>query len=204
MGILEELGQLTELRVLKIVLIEWDDKLVGCLNKLLKIQDLSIWAYAWMSPPSSLLPDLSSLSILVREVRQADLDILGRLSALRYLNLEVDHENLGIILGGLVICTGSFSCLVQCRFWNFLVPVAFQEGSMPRLQTLKFQFSVRGLRSIASGNGGLDLGLGNLPSFQHLNVHLDSQGASNEEVEELEAALWHAIDIHPNHPQLYM
>jgi hypothetical protein len=69
------------------------------------------------------------------------------------------------------------------------VPVAFQEGSMPRLQTLKFQFSVRGLTSIASGNGGLDLGLGNLPSFQHLNVHLDSQGASNEEVEELEAAL---------------
>jgi hypothetical protein len=97
-----------------------------------------------MSPPSSLLPNLSSLSILVREVWQADLDILGRLSALRYLNLEVDHENFGIILGGLVISTSSFSCLVQCRFWNLLVPVAFQQGSMPRLQTLKFQFSVEG------------------------------------------------------------
>jgi hypothetical protein len=54
MGILEGLGQLTELRVLKIVLIEWDDKLVGCLNKLQKIQDLSIWAYGgldgWVAP----------------------------------------------------------------------------------------------------------------------------------------------------------
>lgn len=70
---------------------------------------------------------------------------------------------------------------------------------MPRLQTLKFQFSVRGLiRAIASGNGGLDLGLGNLPSLQQVNVHLDSESASNEGVDELEAALMHAIEIHPN------
>jgi hypothetical protein len=177
---------------------------VGCLNNLQKIQDFSIWAYggldgwvaprhirrlktrwscwfsslsAWMNPPS-LPPNLSSLSIILREVRQEDLDILGRLSTLRYLNLEVDHENLGIIIGGLVISISSFSCLVQCRFWNFSVPVAFQQGCMPRLQTLKFQFSVQGLRAIASGNGGLDLGLGNLPSLQHVNVHLDSQGCT--------------------------
>jgi hypothetical protein len=44
----------------------------------------------------SLLPDLSSVSIAVRELRNADLDILGRFPALRHLDVLVDHEDLGI------------------------------------------------------------------------------------------------------------
>ncbi|XP_066338468.1 disease resistance protein RGA5-like [Miscanthus floridulus] len=40
--IIEELGQLSELRVLHIVLGRWEDKLVECLGKLTKIQNLSI------------------------------------------------------------------------------------------------------------------------------------------------------------------
>jgi len=46
-NIIEELGQLTELRLLRIELIEWNDKLLGCLHKLQKIQELHIAAYRW-------------------------------------------------------------------------------------------------------------------------------------------------------------
>ena len=62
-----------------------------------------------------LLPDLSFLSIALRELEQADLDILGRLPTLRYLDLEVDHEDLGT-LGGFVVGAGSLPCLVRCGF----------------------------------------------------------------------------------------
>ena len=67
----------------------------------------------WVNP--LLLPDLSFLSIAVRELEQADLDILGRLPTLRYLDLEVDHEDLGT-LGGFVVGAGSLPCLVRCGF----------------------------------------------------------------------------------------
>ena len=62
-----------------------------------------------------------------------DLDILGRLPALRRLQLEVDNENLGI-LQGLIVSPGSFPCLEFCYFFEFVWPVVFQKGAMPRLR----------------------------------------------------------------------
>jgi hypothetical protein len=43
----------------------------------------------------------------VRELHQGDLEILRRLPALRYVNVEVDNKNLGI-LQGFIIGAGSF------------------------------------------------------------------------------------------------
>jgi hypothetical protein len=230
--IIEELGQLTELRVLKISLDKWNNMLVVCLRKLLKIQDLSIWGLgdqrnvggldAWVAPQHlcslhtqdscwfstlpawmnlSHLPALSSLSIAVRKVQQAHLDILGRLPALRSLLLIVDHENLGILVG-FVVGAGSFACLRHCEFRGFVGPVVFQYGAMPRLTVIEIWLSVRGVKEIASSSdgGGLDLGLGNLASLQ--NVYLACAASSDEEVKELEAKLKHATKIHPNHPRL--
>ncbi|KAG2563234.1 hypothetical protein PVAP13_8KG204900 [Panicum virgatum] len=137
-NIIEELGQLTELRQLRINLDEWNDKLLECLHKLQKIQQLHIvdvvtivhpgkrsiggldsWVAprhlrelntvdgcwfstlpAWVNP--SLVPVLTCLSIAVRELHQGDLDILGRLPALRSLCLRVDNRNLGILEGFVV------------------------------------------------------------------------------------------------------
>jgi hypothetical protein len=233
--IIEELGQLTELRVLSIFLHEWNDKLVECLGMLQKIKDLDIWGRrdqrniggldawvaprclqrlstqwccwfstlpAWMNP--SHVPGLSELYIAIREVQQAHLDILGRLPALRCLRLLVDHEDLGI-LGGFVIGAGSFACLGECKFLGFVGPVVYQHGAMPRLTVLEFRLSVRRAKEIASSSdgGALDLGLGNLASLKEVSVHLYSdETASDEEVKELVAALKHATNIHPNHPQL--
>jgi len=108
---------------------------------------------------------LSFLSIAMRELEQADLDILGRLPALRYLDLEVDHEDLGI-LGGFVVSAGSFPCLARCGFGGFVGPVVFEHGAMPSLRTLHVQFAVREAREIPSSDGGFGMGLGNLPSLQ--------------------------------------
>ena len=149
----------------------------------------------------SFVPVLTCLQISVRELHQVDLDILGRLTALRFLQLEVDNKNLGI-LQGLIVSPGSFPCLESCYFINFVWPVVFQKGAMPRLTRLRLWplFYVREARGIGSSDGGLDLGLGNLPSLQDVKAMLRCEGASKEEAEQAKAALTHAAKMHPNHP----
>ncbi|KAG2481209.1 hypothetical protein PVAP13_J356650 [Panicum virgatum] len=231
-NIIEELGQLTELRLLRIRLDEWNDKLLGCLHKLQKIQELCIAVHrgphnigglnAWVAPrhlrllnaegscwfstlPAwvnpSFVPVLTCLRISVRELHQVDLDILGRLSALRHLWLMVDNKNLGI-LQGLIVSPGSFPCLEFCHFFKFVWPVVFQKGAMPRLRELWLNslFYAREARGVGSSDGGLDLGLGNLPSLQDVKAMLRCEGASKEEAEQAKAALKHAAKMHPNHP----
>jgi hypothetical protein len=149
----------------------------------------------------SLVPDLTRLYIDVRELHQVDLEILGRLPALRSLWLEVDNKNLGI-LQGFVVGAGSFPCLVSCCFSQFVWPVVFQQGAMPRLRELYLLalFYVREARGIACSDGGLDLGLGNLPSLQWVAADLQCAGANKEKAEQAKAALTLAARMHPNHP----
>ena len=129
------------------------------------------------------------------------LEILGRLPALHTLKLKVDNKNLGI-LEGFVVGAGSFPRLVKCYFRQFVWPVVFQKGAMPKLRVLNLGplFYVREGRGTASNNGGLDLGLGNLPSLQRVIVGLQCEGASMEEAEQAKAALTRAAEMHPNHP----
>jgi len=231
-NIIEELGQLTELRQLSIELAdEWNDKLLECLCKLQKMQELDIngngqrsiggldaWVAprhlrvlrterkcwfstlpAWVNP--SLLLDLTNLNIAVRELHQADLEILGRLPALRFLKLEVENKNLGI-LTGFVVGADAFPCLVSCLFFQFVWPVVFQQGAMPRLKVLHFwSWEVRG---IACNDGSLNLGLGNLPSLQHVEADLRCDGAGKEEAEQAKAVFTHEAEMHPNHPDHYI
>ena len=71
---------------------------------------------------------------------------------------------------------------------------------MPNLRSLELWLCVRGAREIASSyDGDLDLDLGNLASLQEVFVSLDYSEAASDE---LVAALKHAFNIHPNHPQL--
>ena len=165
-NIIEELGHLTELRRLWIKLEKWNEKLLECLHKLQKIQELHIvvppgqrsiggldaWVAprhlrllgtedsywfstlpAWVNP--LLVPDLTCLYITVRELQQVDLEILGRLPALCFLHLMVSNKNLGI-LQGFVVRAGSFPYLVSCSFEQFVWPMVFQQGAMPRLRAL--------------------------------------------------------------------
>ncbi|TVU24125.1 hypothetical protein EJB05_26523 [Eragrostis curvula] len=228
---IEELGLLTELRVLRMILDtdKWNNKMTESLSKLRKIQTLCIYSGggqrnvggldawvapghlrilytgnscwfsrlpAWMNNPTH-LADLCKLYIAVRELEEKDLNVLGRLPALTYLSLLVDHESLGI-RERFVVGAGSFPCLVYCLLTGFIVPVVFQNGAAPRLTRFDFDFHVREVREIAGSDGGFDLGLQNLPSLQRVDVSCRSGGASKEEVEEAKAAVRKAAEIHPN------
>jgi hypothetical protein len=63
-------------------------------------------------------------------------------------------------------------------------PVVFQQGAMPTLVDLMFDFPVQLTREI---NGSFDMGLGNLPSLQMVLVRFKSGDASIPELEEAEA-----------------
>ncbi|WVZ53575.1 hypothetical protein U9M48_004494 [Paspalum notatum var. saurae] len=228
--IIEELGNLKKLRVLEM---SWttemnsslERSMVQCLNKLRKLQRLSIFTVdiecnlnGWVAPPHlsrlelgqwfSTLPNwmnpslglLWFLHISVRELRQEDLQTLGRLPALQYLYLGVDHENLGITRR-FTVGSCSFPCLVQCQLWQFGGPMEFRRSAMPKLTDLRYSLPVREARGIDGSDGDLDFGLGNLRSLQSLVVSLISEGAS-EEVGAVKAAVRHAMEIHPNRPSL--
>ncbi|CAL4982979.1 unnamed protein product [Urochloa decumbens] len=185
--IIEELGKLIELRLLHIKLDKWNGKLLECLCKLEKIQELTSTQHR--------------LSIAVRELHQADLQILGRLPALRSLGLEVDNKNLNV-LQAFVVGAGWFPCPVCCYLRRFVWPMVFEQGAMPRLRDIRF-FSSYVMREsgVPSSSGGLNLGLGNLPSLQRVDAYLLSEGVSKEEAEKAGAALRHAAEMHPNNPR---
>ncbi|EES08872.1 hypothetical protein BDA96_05G208600 [Sorghum bicolor] len=198
----EELCHLTELRVLELFF--WNNtlekSLVACLCKLRKIQSLVIWASggeynfdAWVAPRHvqrlqlqscwfSRLPDwmnpsplgLSFLWINVRELRQEDLETLGRLPALRHLYLKLDHEKLKIPRR-FIVGACSFPCLVECRLLGFMGAVFFHQGAMIKLRNLSLTLYARDVREIMASSDGsccFDLGLGNLLSLQEFRVSL--------------------------------
>jgi len=152
---------------------------------------------------SSVLPNLSFLWIAVRELQPKDLEVLGRLPALHSLELEVDHVNLGIILGRFVVGAGLFLCLVHCKFWGFVEPVVFRQGAMPRIRELYLDlFFMWEAGETISSDGGLVMGMENLPLLQDVFIEFRSEVASTEEVDQAKATLRRAAEIHPNHPRL--
>jgi len=165
-NIIEELGHLTELRRLWIKLEKWNDKLLECLHKLQKIQELHIVVPpgqrsiggldAWVAPRHLRLLGtedsywFSTLPAWVNPLLVPDLTCLY--ITVRELH-QVDLEILGRlpalhflhlmvsnknlgILQGFVVRAGSFPCLVFCSFSRFVWPMVFQQGAMPRLREL--------------------------------------------------------------------
>lgn len=101
---------------------------------------------------SSLLQNLSFLSTTVRQVQQDDIEILGSLPALHYLNLLVVSEDMGVHnenLGECIVGAGLFPCLVYCQIWGYVKPTVFQQGAMPSLRTLDFRLSVQEAKGIS-------------------------------------------------------
>nr|TKV94495.1 hypothetical protein SEVIR_9G299300v2 [Setaria viridis] len=172
LDVVEGLGGLTELRVLRIRL--W--KPSWCLQEAL-MESWTCWrkvwcrhsAYAscgrWRSSnnfysPLRLLPawlnaatvpQLAVLVIQVMELRQEDVDTLGRLPSLRVLCLE---------------------------------PSATRElltGAMPWLRTLKFQFRVRDL--IDLGDAGFEFGFENLGCLEEVTVYVAVHDAREVEAQ---------------------
>jgi len=208
----------------------WDEKmctaLVGSLGKLNKIQSLSVYSEdvavnldgsveslgnlsylcintttflpTWIRP--TILLHLSSLVIMVVQVRREDIQVLGMLQALRYLEVRVSS---GIhVLERFMVSPDSFPCALSCGFYKFsMLPSTFPPGAMPRLEDFRFGIQVE---DFSRGEFTTDdLALGHLPSLRDVDVGLyGKENVSEEVLTKVKEKLRHEADVHPNHPSL--
>ncbi|VAH84949.1 unnamed protein product [Triticum turgidum subsp. durum] len=153
---------------------------------------------SWINPSS--LPLLSYLQITLVKVRSEDIELLGILPALVFLGISYysrskeAHEMEAPDLSSDVL----FPCATKCRFFDIgVLPSMFRQGAAPRLKHLCFTFPAKWI-----SRENIDLDMRHLPSLERVEVHLIKKGASRQEVDEAEAALWAAAEDHPNHPVL--
>lgn len=146
----------------------------------------------WINP--SLLPDLSNLSLSLQILRQADMEILGRLRMLRRIGI---HDTL--LFRKLRFCTMATTSI---RFVPPPAAVTTPVSVMPYLELLHFSLDVHFFkdRKIA-----FDIGLEHLPSsLRTVKVFVLCHLAKEEDVKEAEAALLHSVSIHPSRPALQL
>ncbi|CAN6242264.1 unnamed protein product, partial [Urochloa humidicola] len=142
------------------------------------------------------LPDLCDLEVVVSEdVDEKDIRILGDFSELRKLVLVILRQHrLKLTICG---CSG----FKNLRSMDIAVPLRFQQGAMPRLEYINFAIPVAEFKD---ANISLDFGLEYLSSLKTVSANIACDTASAAEVEEVEAAIRHAVRVHPNHPALDM
>lgn len=116
---------------------------------------------AWIRKNPALLTNFSNLSINLMELRQEELEALGRLPALLFLRLHAGRT------GCLLTCAaGEFCCLRSFYLRvRYSLRLTFQQGAMPRVQSVHLLFSVKDTRD--GGNVDFDFGLENLISLDH-------------------------------------
>jgi disease resistance protein RPM1 len=152
---------------------------------------------AWINPSS--LHVLSYLKISLDEVRSEDIQIVGMLPALRYLELWGDNRVTGEdAVEMFAVTPDSFPCVTECHFiFIAAVPSTFPRGAAPRLKQLQFTFPAMWI-----SHGDLNLGMGHLPSLENVEVVLLEEGATDAEVKKANAKLTAACCDHPNRPKL--
>ena len=143
----------------------------------------------WIDAPAT--PRLAVLIVQLQELRQQDVEALGRLPALRVLRVDPYANKEPLVVPG-----GAFPRLTECRFRDSDLGPVFRRGAAPRLRRLEFCFRVR--NTIDLGNDGFDFGLGNLESLEEAVVYVGCQESTEPEAEAAEAALRGAADAHPN------
>ncbi|RLM58010.1 hypothetical protein C2845_PM18G12920 [Panicum miliaceum] len=166
----------------------------------------------------SRLPSLSHLSLKVDVMEEQDLRILGALPELRYLSLNVSTTEVvcnnptttdGHLFQKLTLCSLEYSevrLLLPSKDASFRmqdVSASILLGSERKdgVQELWYEVRVREFKDANDDDCG-SLGLEYFISLHNIRVTIHCDGASAAEVEELEAVLRRAVDIHPNHPTL--
>lgn len=214
---MQAIGDLTELRVLKIVLDERKfmkststETLDAYLQRCKNLQDLTISSgyVAFMKGvPSSLqrfkadgqfeelpgwinssLSCLNTLSIELRSMRQEHLMVLAELPSLRFLRINTGSGHVRLI-----IHSGAFPSLRDLYSGTF-VRFTVQPGAMPNLRRLFLC-----PRAPRKNNS---FGLENLPSLRHVFVDIHESGASEEQIQGVKDEIRKEINDNPNHPSL--
>ncbi|CAN6362574.1 unnamed protein product [Urochloa humidicola] len=178
---------------------------------------------SWIN--SSCLPNLTHLCVHVVAMDEEDLKVIGKMPELRDLLLPtsstVTISNMAD--GGYFHKLRSFSLLssmvqfllnedssISFHMWNGEDAMPFgpkKDGKgriaptiMPGLEFLELFFFVRTLKDC--NDDCSHIGLECLTALRKVTVRIGCQGASVSEVEEAEAALRHAAEVHPNHVTL--
>ncbi|TVU03581.1 hypothetical protein EJB05_50898, partial [Eragrostis curvula] len=220
----EELGGLTNLRVLVIILGEvyqcFGEMLASSLHCMQKLQTLTIdcnpvpnledWA-----PPKCLrefrsdlglfhllpvwlktpcTPKLIFLSIGVHVLRQQDVDALGRLPSLKVLGL---HDYKVATGETLTVNSGMFPRLTKWSSYRTSIVPVFRPGSAPRLRDLTFWFSVREMMN--AWNGSFGFGLENTGCLEKFTAKVhDIEDVTEQERKAVVDSLRRARDTNPN------
>ncbi|KAG2577513.1 hypothetical protein PVAP13_6NG105715 [Panicum virgatum] len=150
---------------------------------------------AWIKSSPSPLSRLSELHIAVEVLQQDDLQILGRLPALRSFRIKSTHQSEKLLIGGFRCTTDFF------LFCLFPLPVMFQPGALPMAQKVQITFGTPMEEDHDHGNVGFDMGLANLSSLQEVNVAVYCHGITVGEARMVEAKLTQALHDHHNHPR---
>ncbi|KAF7070287.1 hypothetical protein CFC21_075825 [Triticum aestivum] len=145
------------------------------------------------------LSQLSKLVISVGDVRQEDLELLGRLPALRILVLVSNNQR------PLVVGAEGFRCLEQVGlFSKSPSQILFQPGALPKAERVLLHIGLRAAKEEAAGSGGdwFDMAIGNLPSLRKVHVWFYRSGVTVGEAKQAKAALENALLAHPNRPSI--
>ncbi|KAM0880583.1 hypothetical protein ACQ4PT_033480 [Festuca glaucescens] len=149
---------------------------------------------AWIN--SSSLALLSELDMIMSELQEWNIQAIGRLPALRSLQLGAEG-GLGFDFASeeeFVVSADSFPCIKKCEFDHLqILPSMFPRGAMPMVQFLRFT-----IRTWKVGGGELNLGMGNLPCLEDVQVDLRWDGRNSAAMKAAETALKLAMDAHPN------
>ncbi|TVU03572.1 hypothetical protein EJB05_50888 [Eragrostis curvula] len=217
----EELGGLTNLRVLIFDVREEDqssmETLVPSLRCMQKLRELTIyndflidmedWAPPqclrdFTAPKMHLLPtwvnapcmqQLISLFVSVEVLRQHDVDALGRLHSLEFLEFNYNKVAIGETL---TVNSGLFPRLTRLRSYHASIASVFRPGSVPWLRELTLSFSLREMMD--AWNGSFDFGLENLGCLEKFTACVYDEDATEQEREEVVDGLRRARDTHPN------
>uniref|UniRef100_A0ACD6A743 Uncharacterized protein n=1 Tax=Avena sativa TaxID=4498 RepID=A0ACD6A743_AVESA len=225
----KELGKLTELRTLVIDIGDLGAESSKCnafvesLEKLQKIKELRIFSKreanlethvpsrqlhdltlrtssprlpVWIN--SLLLPNLTYLFVTLKAVKEHDVVTLGRLPELLAMELIVDISDGGYSYP----CECSGGAFPKLKHSDTPAPLLALKGAMPSIEIVSFTVYVRPLKD---SNFDFDFSsLGNLPLLEKATAHVICTGATAREVEEAEAALRRAVQVHPNRPFLLL
>ncbi|KAE8802212.1 Disease resistance RPP13-like protein 4 [Hordeum vulgare] len=144
------------------------------------------------------LVNLQRLAVLMWEVGEEDVVILGSLPDLRHLSLTALAA--GSKEGRLRVAQShGFPSLISFQIGGeeCALGLVFEAGSMPKLQNLELEFDAQETSSVTDGE--FDFGIKHLPCLTSTSV----RSTCDESIRPtLEAAMERCINDHPNHPTL--
>ncbi|VAH40375.1 unnamed protein product [Triticum turgidum subsp. durum] len=152
---------------------------------------------SWIRRNPSDMSQLYKLQIQVEEVQQEDLGFLGRLPALRILQLRSLRQRT------LHIGADDFHCLTKVGLYSYSPGgIMFQPGALPKAERVLLCIGLCVAKKEAASDGGdwFDLGLGNLPSLRDIHVRFYRCGVTVEETNQAVAAVRNALRAHLNRP----